>query len=274
VIDRIPAFADMTVTAGESFTIHDPRGTTAVHVGFGGKCADGGVIQLDHDARFRTAHVSAGKDGVNILVPNGAWAYRLACVRGGSDGPTVASGRVAVVRDAGRRPLPPTPSRNTIDLDGRNYTISYQSTIPMVVMRVRGTPKLMKLHLATNGAEEVFDSTASTVTIPSAKLREATYSVWAELDGVKTGVTTLKITFDQTAAQVYIEAPLDGKPWADDIDVRGAVLPGWNASIDGVAIPFDAQRRFSVKVSKPTTKALAIRLVHSQRGIHYYLRRE
>lgn len=274
VVERIPAFADMTVSAGESFTIHDPRGTTAVHFGFGGKCVDGGVIQLDRDARFLTVHASAGKDGANILVPSGAWAYRLACIRGGSDGPTIASGRVVVVRDAGRRPLPPKPNRNPIDLDGRNYTIWYQSTIPTVVVHVQGTPKLMKLHLATGGAEEVFDSTASTVTIPSEKLREATYNLWAELDGVKTGVTTLKITFDQTAALIYIDTPLDGKPWTDDIDVRGAVLPGWNASIDSVALPFDPQRRFSVKVSKPTTKALAIRLVHPQRGTHYYLRRE
>jgi hypothetical protein len=55
--------------------------------------------------------------------------------------------------------------------------------------------------------------------------------------------------------------------------VRGAVLPGWSAAVEEVAIPIDKQRRFAAKVGLPDGKALAIRLSHPQRGVHYYLRR-
>jgi hypothetical protein len=86
-------------------------------------------------------------------------------------------------------------------------------------------------------------------------------------------VSTLIIDFDQTAPQVYIESPNNAQPWNGDIDVRGAVLPGWSAAVDEIAIPIDRQRRFAAKVGIPSGQALAIRLSHPQRGIHYYLRR-
>jgi hypothetical protein len=63
----------------------------------------------------------------------------------------------------------------------------------------------------------------------------------------------------------------------DEIDattlVRGAVLPEWTAEIDGISIPIDKQRRFMANVGLPRDGALAIRLSHPRRGIHYYLRR-
>ena len=83
----------------------------------------------------------------------------------------------------------------------------------------------------------------------------------------------MQVDFDQTAPQVYIEAPSNGVPWTGDIDVRGAVLPGWSAAVEAIAIPVDKQRRFAAKVGAPGGNALAIRLSHPQHGVHYYLRR-
>jgi len=83
----------------------------------------------------------------------------------------------------------------------------------------------------------------------------------------------LIIDFDQTAPQVYIESPGTAEAWKSEIDVRGAVLPGWSAAIEDIAVPIDPQRRFSAKVGTPSGRALAIRLSHPQRGVHYYLRR-
>jgi hypothetical protein len=53
------------------------------------------------------------------------------------------------------------------------------------------------------------------------------------------------------------------------------VLPGWSANIDGVEIPVDkGTRRFRATVPAPQgANALAIRLAHPQRGVHFYLRR-
>jgi hypothetical protein len=270
---KIPDYYDMRVLMGEgSFTIHDPKGSTALQFAFNGKCGGGGTIEIDSDPRFRTARISGGKESANIIVEVGSWNYRLVCAGGGSGG----SGRITLRKDAGTRKLPPLPSVNFIDADGRTYRIGYQSLIPTVKVKVPGTGKNFKLHLATGGADEVYDSDKPSFTIEGKKLKEATYTYWVDRDGVRQDkASTLIIQFDQTAPQVYIESPQNGKPWAADLDVKGAVLPGWTAKVDVVEIPIDPKtRRFSAKIPPPTgALALAIRLSHPQRGVHYYLRR-
>ncbi|MGE5183040.1 MAG: hypothetical protein ACM31C_13305, partial [Acidobacteriota bacterium] len=211
----------------------------------------------------------------NIMIPQGAWAYRVRCSNGDQEGAAIGSGHIGEVRDDGRRPLPPKPGKNPIDADGRNYTISYQSLIPNIDVHYRGSGSSFKLHLATGGAEETFDSSTPVVELQGTKLKEATYTYWFDHDGVKQDkVSTLKITFDQTAPQVYIESPPNGQAFGSDVDVRGAVLPGWSAKVGAFDIPIDKNtRRFAAKVPPPEGQALAIRLSHPQRGVHYYLRR-
>jgi hypothetical protein len=275
VTEAIPGYFDFRVGVGESLTIHDPRPPTAVQFQFDGKCPDGGIIEVDRDGRFRTSKVSAGKDFANVLIPGGTWSYRLRCTSNGGEGNAIASGRVAAVRDDGRRPLPKNQGVNDIDADGRNYRISYQSAIPSVAVHVRNPGASHKLHLASGGKEQTFDSSTATITVPGAQLHEGTYSYWIDRDGAKQDkVSSLTIDFDQTAPQVYIESPGNGQPWSGDIDVRGAVLPGWAAAVEAIAIPVDKQRRFAAKVGAPSGTALAIRLSHPQRGVHYYLRRQ
>ena len=120
-----------------------------------------------------------------------------------------------------------------------------------------------------------FPSTSTKLKIEGKQLSEGNYTYWFDRDGVRQDKTnSLKIQFDNTAPQVYIELPINGKPWpAGDIDVRGSVVPGWAAAVGGVSIPLDSARRFIAKVQQPSGKALAIRLSHPQRGVHYYLRR-
>jgi hypothetical protein len=274
VVEAIPSYFDLRVAAGESLTIHDPRPPAAVQLQFDGKCPDGGIIEVDRDARFRTAKQSSGHDFANVMIGGGSWAYRLRCTANGAEGNAVASGRVTVIRDDGRRPLPKNQGVNDIDADGRNYRISYQSAIPNVAVHITNAGARHKLHLATAGKEQTFDSSTSSVLVPGAKLHEGTYTYWVDRDGVKQDkVSTLTIDFDQTAPQVYIESPINGQAWSDDLDVRGAVLPGWSAAVEAIAIPIDPQRRFAAKVGIPGGAALAIRLSHPQRGVHFYLRR-
>ena len=269
---KIPDYFDLRVTVGETFTVHDPKGNSALQFVWPGKCPAGGTIELDSDPRFRTPRLTGGKESANIMAEAGAWSYRLLCSNGGGGG----SGRVIVRKDAGTRPLPKDPPVNPIDADGRTYRISYQSLIPNVTIKVPGTGRSFKLHLATGGAEETFDSDKPLFKVDGKKLKEATYTYWVDRDGVKQDkASTLIINFDQTAPQVYIESPANGKPFAAEIDVKGAVLPGWTAKVDVTEIPIDKNtRRFSAKVGAPSgQQALAIRLSHPQRGVHYYLRR-
>lgn len=274
VVEAIPSYFDFRAVAGESLTIHDPRPPTAVQFSFDGKCPDGGIIEVDRDARFRTAKLSSGRHFANILIGGGSWAYRLRCTTNGAEGNAVASGRITAIRDDGRRPLPKNQGVNDIDADGRNYRISYQSAIPNLAVHVTNPGARHKLHLAAAGKEQTFDSSTSSIIVPGAQLHEGTYTYWIDRDGVKQDkVSTLTIDFDQTAPQVYIESPINGQAWHGDLDVRGAVLPGWSAAVEAIAIPIDQQRRFAAKVGIPGGAALAIRLSHPQRGVHYYLRR-
>jgi hypothetical protein len=273
----IPRFFDFQVKVGDApraFAVHDPKGSTALQFAFNGKCPSGGTIEIDRNGAFHTPRVSEGKDTANMLVPQGQWQWRLRCAGAG----VASSGTITVVADSGRRPLPPKPNKNSIDADGLTYNISYQSLIPNVAIRYKGTGAGFRLHLATGGADQTFDSTTPIVEVPGNQLKEATYTFWFEKDGVKQDkVTTLKITFDQTAAQVYIESPIDGQPFAADVDVAGAALPGWTAKVGDVEIPITdpSTRRFHAKVPGPAggALALAIRLSHPARGIHFYLRR-
>jgi hypothetical protein len=274
VVEAIPSYYDFRVEAGGTITIHDPRPPTAVQFTFGGQCAGGGIIELDKDTRFKTAKVSGGKEGANVSIAAGGWAYRLRCTVGGGEGTAVASGRIVVKRDDGRRALPRIGASNTIDADGRNWRISYQSQIPNLVVNSRATGSTFKLHLATEGEEQTFDAKKPSVTVPGASLKEGTYAYWFDIDGVKQPKTsTLIFDFDQTAPQVYIELPVNGKAWSGDIDVKGAVLQGWTASVDGNTIPLDGARRFIARAQAPSGNALAIKLSHPQFGTHYYLRR-
>lgn len=274
VLEAIPSHFDFRVAAGETLTIHDPRPPTAVQFQFGEKCPNGGVIEMDRNAQYRTAKISAGKEAANLSVSTGAWAYRLRCTSGGGEGSAVASGRIVVVRDDGRRALPKIPPSNSIDADGRTWRLSYQSQIPNLQVNVKATGNAFKLVLATEGTPQELTSKKPSVTIPGSKLKEGTYTYWFEIDGVKQPKTsTLKIDFDQTAPQVYIELPIDRRPWNGDIPVKGAVLPGWSASIEGLPLPIDGARRFIGTAGKPPGNALAIKLSHPQRGVHYYLRR-
>nr|MBA3818039.1 hypothetical protein [Deltaproteobacteria bacterium] len=274
VVEAIPGYFDFRMAAGETLTIHDPRPPTAVQFQFGDHCPNGGIIEMDRDSRYRTAKISAGQTSANLLVGNGGWAYRLRCTSNAGEGAAVASGRVVVTRDDGRRALPKVPPSNSIDADGRTWRISYQSQIPNLQVHSRGSGGSFKLHLAQAGKEQTFDGSKPSILVAGKQLKEGEYTYWFDIDGAKQPrVSTLKIDFDQTAPQVYIESPANAKPWGGDIDVRGAVLPGWTAAVDGITIPIDGARRFAAKVSPPPGNALAIRLAHPQRGVHYYLRR-
>lgn len=275
VVEAIPNYFDFRVDVGDTLTIHDPRPPTAVQFSFGDKCPNGGIIEMDRDNRYRTAKISGGKEAANHSVSAGSWAYRLRCTSGGAEGNAVASGRIVVKKDDGRRALPKIPPNNSIDADGRTWRLSYQSQIPNLLVNAKATGSSFKLHLATEGKEQSFDSKKPVVTVPGSQLKEGTYAYWFDIDGVKQAKTsTLIFNFDQTAAQVYIELPPNGKPFpAEGIPVKGSVLQGWTASVDGNTMPLDGARRFQATAQAPSGNALAIKLSHPQFGTHYYLRR-
>ena len=271
----VPQRHELGVTAGDSATVHDVRGAAAIQFRFGERCPGDGVIELDASASFRAPQVSAGEGAANLMVTAGAYHYRLRCESEAGDGKAVASGRIAVVRDSGRRPLAAAPPPFQLAVDGRTYRVGYQGAIPAMSVQWKGaTGGGQVLHLAQGGKDQTFPASGASATIPGARLREGTYTLWFEKDGQRSKVSTLIIDFDNTAPAVYIDEPDDGEAWAGaTVAVKGAVLPEWTVSVDGVTLPLDRQRRFSASVPVPASGALAITLRHPQRGTHYYLRR-
>jgi hypothetical protein len=273
VLVAVPEAFDVAIAAGESVTVHDARGAAAVQFRFAEQCPEGGVVELDSSASFRTPAVSAGEGAANLMVSSGSYHYRVRCEERGGDGRPVASGRLYVVRDSGRRPLPAAPPPFQLDADGRTYRVGYQAAIPtMKVVWKGGSGDSFTLRLARDGKDQSFSSSEPSYSIPGSKLSEGVYMLWFEKSGGRSKVSTLIIDFDNTAPAVYIDEPDDGEAWAAEVTIKGAVLPGWTVGIDGVALPLDKQRRFRATVPAPPS-TLAIRVSHPQRGVHYYLRR-
>lgn len=276
VLVAIPEVAEVSIAVGDSATIHDSKGAAAVQFRFGDRCPGGGFIELDQSSSFKSPAVSAGAGSANLMVGSGSYSYRLRC--DDDEGRTAASGRLSVVRDGGTRALPAAPPPFQFDVDGRTYRVGYQSAIPtMNVVWKNATGKSFTLRLAHAGKDQSFSSTDPFYSIPGSKLSEGTYTVWFEKSGARSKVSTLIIDFDNTAPAVYIDQPDEGAAWPrGEVTVAGAVLPGWAVSVGGVALPLDKQRRFRAQVPAPAGAgggALAIRVSHPQRGVHYYVRR-
>jgi hypothetical protein len=271
VIDAVPTYFDVAFSVGESGQIHDPKGATAVKLLFSDKCNGNGDIEVDNDARFKTPKVSSGNGSANVMLPSGGWYYRLRC-----DGKIATSGRFLVVRDAGEQRLPAATPTNAVATDGRQYTMTYQSVVPNVSVEWKGASgSNFKLVVASGGKSTSYNSATAKGTIPGKGLREGQFSFWFEReDGLKSKVSTLNVVFEQNAVQVYIETPVNGRPFGNPVEVRGAALEGWKAfTSEGVPLKLDKQRRFAAQFPTPSGNALAIKLSHPKFGTHYYLRR-
>ena len=177
--------------------------------------------------------------------------------------------------------MPPLAPVNPFSPNGWSFRVTYPTAIPDFAVTFPGASASYKLILRSrNGKELVFVSQRASLLVPGSKLREGEYTYSFERDNVKQDVRcyngcTLTLQFEQTAAQVYVELPVNGKPWDEAIEVKGAVLPGWTAAVNGGTLPVEpATRRFNAQVDRPPGNALAIRLSHPQLGVHYYLRRQ
>ncbi len=277
VLEEIPKHYDFAVNVGDKFWIHDPTGATAVQFAFGAKCREGGVVEVDKNGTFKTPKISAGKAAANHMVRAGSWFYRLRCVSGDGDAEVAGGGRITVIRDSGKKPLPGKPPENRIleSMLGKTTRASYQSEPPNLKVFTGG--RISTIKVTAPGKEPAtFTGLGGTVEIPGSSLAEGTNILDVEKDGVKLPrPTAILLDFDNTAPQVYIESPPNAQPWsAADIPVKGSVLQGWSVWVAGTAVKVSDSRRFSVNAPKPSGRALAIRLAHPRFGVHYYLRRE
>jgi hypothetical protein len=281
VLGRPPERADFTIRAGTSATIHDPAPPSDVRFTFGELCKAGGVLELTRGESFNTSRRRIAGEGSAIArLERGAHRYRVRCLsEGDASGAAVAQGRLKVVRDAGTRPLPRAAPHNSVDADGRPYTVLYQNLLPSITFRWSAAPKDATPTLVVSparGKTMEIPASGARYTMAAGKLDEGEYRYWFVAGaGAVSKKSVLRIEFDNAAATGYVQTPRAGATWSGaNVEVSGAAVEGWKVSVGGQPLPLDRQRRFHANVSRdPKENGIAIEFRHPSRGVHLYVRR-
>jgi hypothetical protein len=273
-----PPRAIVTLPAGESAVIHDPAPPTDVRVTFT-SCPDLAVFELDRgNGRFDALRVR-GSGEVRARIPRGGFRYRLRCVRAGHVQVLPASsGRLTVIADAARRPLPLAPVTITADADGRRYTVSYQNRLPMITLRWPDAPRANGYRLFVRperGAQISLESSKSSITLEPGRVGDGLHQFWFETREKKRSEQgLLQVSFDYTARTAYLTSPLDGEnTQGGRARFAGGTLIGSSVQVQGASMKLDAQGRFASNVEVPADAGGAcVRVQHPSTGIHYYIR--
>ena len=286
VSGRPPERADFSVQAGLSATIHDPSPPTDVRIRFADLCPEAGVLELAQGESFRAARVMVEGRGASIArLARGRHRYRVRCFEGNALGDVVvASGRLAVEKDSGTRPLARQAPHNTVDADGRRYTVLYQNRLPAITFRWPGAPEATgyRLHLQPARSRPLeLALSGSTHALDAGELAEGQYQFWFEASGAAPAEarvsrrSTLTIAFDNAARSGYLQAPRPGAAWSGaGVVVAGAAIEGWRVAVGGSELELDRQHRFSGAVQRTDDEnGVAVEFSHPTHGVHLYVRR-
>jgi len=280
-VEDVPATTpDFSITAGESPVVHDPSAPTGVRVVFANLCQGEGEVEFTGAAtRKKWAHARGTGSAVMLGGP-GKNRYRVHCLDENGVSDVKAEGTIVIAKDSGAAQLPRRAPHNTIDADGRRYTVLYQNLLPQLTVEWPSAPtgKSFVLHVEPDhGDARTFDARTASVKFPSGKLAEGTYNLWFEIPddpGHRSPKTTLRIDFDNAAPAANIQEPAAGVPLSGPVTVAGVAVEGAKVSVNGADLPLDAQFRFRDQASaKAGESSLAIRIAHPKHGVHYYLRR-
>jgi hypothetical protein len=277
VSGRGPAYADMVVSAGSSFVVHDPSPPTSVGFLLQDVCPKGGVVEQLGPSGSRPLASARGAEAANLLLARGTHRYQVRCVDArGLAAKSSASGVVTILRDSGTGTLSRVPPLTRIDVDGRSYTVMYQNLLPQIIVRWPKAPAASSytLTLDGRGAGATRQMSQPTLTLEAGQLKEGTYTLTFAADGKKSLPTRVAIVFDNASPTARIQSPEDRsfRP-GSSVNVAGVAVPGWGISVGGRELVLDAQARFSEQVTASSAQqALQLRFTHPRRGVHYYLR--
>jgi hypothetical protein len=268
--------ADVSVPAGESAVIHGRRSPVLVRVSLAGACESGKVeVVATRRSGGREQKRASGRNGAVVALGTGGFRYKLLCGRAEK-----ATGTLAVRTDPGTTHVPRSPPVNTLEADGRRYTILYQNRLPALALAWPAAPPSARftLHVQSGQKERVFEAPVARRRLASGALGEGEHLWWfTTADGVASAQTSLAIRFDNPAVTAQIQAPAEGwRPRAgQDVEVAGIAIEGSTVAVGSARLAVDAQGRFRGRVPRPGAgeRAIAIRLEHPRTGVHYYIRR-
>jgi hypothetical protein len=186
---------------------------------------------------------------------------------------------LSLKRDSGDIPLPRSAPSNTIEADGRRYTVLFQSRLPALTLVWPAPAATADLDLHIESAA----GGSRTLRVPSPEYRlrsggmtEGTHTWWyATKDGRLSPRTTVTIRFDNTAptAQFFrMVAMADAPPGT--IPVDGVTIQGAKVSAAGRPLAIDDHGRFRAAVAPlDGDDAVAVRIEPPHGGSHCYVRR-
>ena len=276
VIDRAPSFSHVTLGAVASATLHVVKSPVNVRINFKDKCARA-VVEVARGRNFgRPQQRRAGKGSAILVLTSGSNRYRVRCYVGDTLSKKAAfAGRIGVKRDSGNRPLPRGAPKNTIDADGRRYTVLYQNRLPAITIRWRGAPSAQRYTIKVSGGKgklrEVKSAKAEHTYKPGV-FTEGSYEYWFVANGKESKHSKLNISFDNAAATGYLNSPkARAKLSGSSVLVKGAAVLGWTVAVGSKTLALDKQYRFEETVPL-APDGLAVRFSHPKYGTHYYIR--
>ena len=210
--------------------MHDPGAPTGVRIAFANLCPGEGEVEFSGSARKKGAR-SRGTGSALIVAGPGANRYKIRCVDDNGAGDVRAQGVISVARDSGAAQLPRKAPHNTIDADGRRYTVMYQNLLPQLTVGWPTAPtgRSFILHVEPErGQSRTVDAKTASVKFPSGQLGEGTYSLWFETrDDVahSSPKTTLRIDFDNAAPAAHIQEP----PAGAAVSTAASRWPAWRS---------------------------------------------
>jgi hypothetical protein len=258
--------ADVTIAAGESATLHAGGSTLNVRLRFDGLCPGDGTIELRPGRRLD------GAGSAVVRLRGGKLAYRLRC----AGEKHLRSAVLTLKPDNGNVPLPKRASANTLEADGRRYTVLYQTRPPSLLLVWPTAPagaKDLELHLEGAAGDRMMHPSTAHKVLPSGTLAEGTYTWWYTTgDGKSSPKTGLQLRFDNTAPTAQFFRTRGETPGT--IAIEGVTVPGSKVSAGGITLTVDEHGRFrGAFAPMKGDDAVAIRVESAPTGVHYYVRR-
>jgi hypothetical protein len=271
--------ADVSISVGDTATIHDPGAPTAVRFLIGERCTTGGVVEVSRSGPsftrpLRQPFAAGARASATLTVPNGRHPYRVRC----GEGAPVATGALRISRDAGTATLPTRAPRTTVDADGRRYTVLYQTLLPIITLRWPRAPAAPGYVISVQRAGGRPEETRATLpeqAFPGGRFEDGSYTfAFRTADGrARTASTSLVIDFDNASPAAHVAAPPPDAPVAGGVAIAGTAGEGAAVSVGGSALTSDRSGRFSGHAAPAAgEQCLAIRVADPQRGVHYFLR--
>ena len=265
--------SDLELQPGASITIFDAAPPSHVRFSIPASC--------QHGARVRMGKKQLPLSQTQALrLAGGKHSYQVACVdEAGELSGTQWRGTVRVVKNPGTARMPRSAPRNSIDVDGRSYTVLFQNIPPVLDVEWPSAPKANEYALLVrlgNGRERRITLREPRHMFSAGALPEGRHEL--SFDAAAAGrsrPTTITLRFDNASPTASLRLPpVAGFAPGDRVAIAGIALPGAQVSVSGTRLPLDSQGRFAGDVPlAPGATALAVRIHHARTGTRYYVRR-